>query len=101
MSTQKHISLSVFKRYGGRIRVDEQFVVASIDGAELNHLLGIERTAVPQQFNVYGKEANVIVKLVQTDRDREGDVQLWLYQSEESVKTASGMRKVSINVYND
>ena len=97
------IKLSAFRDQGGRIRVNDQFVVSSIDMSELCYMIKWNQNCVPNSFLIEGKESTIEVFAHHCDRtdDGHGEVISWNYQSKNTVATRDGPRKVAITVFND
>ena len=95
------INLSAFRDRGGEIRVNDWFVVTSIELSDLQYILGLPNGKIPTSFIVKGKEADIEVFPKYHERDDDGDVLYYRYQSKGEVMTKDGPRQVSITVYND
>lgn len=95
------IRLAAFREQGSRIRVNDQFVVTSIDMSELCYLIKWNQNYVPSSFVISGKEANIELFHASCEKDDEGDVRSWNYQSKGTVETKDGPRKVAVTVFND
>lgn len=95
------IKLSAFRDQGGRIRVNDKFVVTSIDMSELCYMIKWNQNCVPSSFLVEGKEKTIEVFAHHCERTDDGEVISWNYQSKQDVMTRDGLRKVAITVFND
>ncbi len=94
------IKLSAFRDQGGKIRVNDEFVVTSIDMSELCYLIKWNQNCIPSSFAIEGKESTVEV-YAQSREMYEGEVRSWRYLSMKPVRTRDGDRLVSITVFND
>lgn len=104
------IPLATFRDLSG-IRVNEEYVVTSIDLAELhaNNKTVYKRPGyskpsrfdLPKVFRVLGKEQDVDLYIMDRRYGIEGELQCVIYKSLSRVKTRSGMKRVSVTVWND
>lgn len=99
------ISLHEFRRQGGRISVNDDFVTSSIDMSELEYFIqNTQKQKVPQSFFVKGIEKTVLVKLTAVELRGHGEdeeIDMWIYESTDTVLTKEGPRAVAITVFND
>lgn len=95
------IKLSAFREQGSKIRVNDEYVVTSIEMSDLCYLINHTGKRVPSYFAIEGKEATVEVYAQSAEKDEDGDVRSWRYLSMKPVITRDGPRLVSVTVFND
>jgi hypothetical protein len=97
------IKLAAFRDQGGKIRVNDQFVVTSIDMSELCYMIKWNQNCIPGYFSIQGREKTIEVHniMANTDISDDGEVRSWNYMSRDEVETRDGPRRVSITVFND